>query len=263
MRLPTTSGRTTRFVLAAPDGDAAPLSQDPSLHLWRRDEALSCRRPIRHGRCRGAPRQLVRLLRPALRRRVLATAPTTPTCTSCPPTGPRPGDLPWTALLQARAIENQAYVIGCNRVGMGNGIRLQRRLADHRSAGRGAGQRGAVREHPVRRHHRRACRRGARSIPVPAGPSVARHRSRRRAATIDDGLLAAAPGSSSPMARRDDTSVVVWLQTESIDGRRAHPQRIVATSTARAAIARLQQSTSCRRSRPAMAAAATPSARPS
>jgi predicted amidohydrolase len=29
----------------------------------------------------------------------------------------------WMALLQARAIENQAYVIGCNRVGEGGGLR--------------------------------------------------------------------------------------------------------------------------------------------
>lgn len=29
----------------------------------------------------------------------------------------------WTALLQARAIENQAYVVGCNRVGEGGGLR--------------------------------------------------------------------------------------------------------------------------------------------
>jgi predicted amidohydrolase len=28
----------------------------------------------------------------------------------------------WTALLQARAIENQAYVVGCNRVGSGGGL---------------------------------------------------------------------------------------------------------------------------------------------
>jgi predicted amidohydrolase len=28
----------------------------------------------------------------------------------------------WMALLQARAIENQAYVVGCNRVGTGNGL---------------------------------------------------------------------------------------------------------------------------------------------
>jgi predicted amidohydrolase len=28
----------------------------------------------------------------------------------------------WVALLQARAIENQAYVVGCNRVGSGGGL---------------------------------------------------------------------------------------------------------------------------------------------
>ena len=28
----------------------------------------------------------------------------------------------WMALLQARAIENQAYVVGCNRVGEGGGL---------------------------------------------------------------------------------------------------------------------------------------------
>lgn len=28
----------------------------------------------------------------------------------------------WTALLQARAIENQAYVVGCNRIGTGGGL---------------------------------------------------------------------------------------------------------------------------------------------
>jgi len=39
-----------------------------------------------------------------------------------PANWPEARRLPWTALLQARAIENQAYVVGCNRVGAGNGI---------------------------------------------------------------------------------------------------------------------------------------------
>jgi len=39
-----------------------------------------------------------------------------------PANWPEARRLPWTTLLQARAIENQAYVIGCNRVGVGNGI---------------------------------------------------------------------------------------------------------------------------------------------
>jgi predicted amidohydrolase len=39
-----------------------------------------------------------------------------------PANWPEARRLPWTALLQARAIENQAYVVGCNRVGDGNGL---------------------------------------------------------------------------------------------------------------------------------------------
>jgi predicted amidohydrolase len=40
-----------------------------------------------------------------------------------PANWPEARRLPWMALLQARAIENQAYVIGCNRVGEGGGLR--------------------------------------------------------------------------------------------------------------------------------------------
>ena len=39
-----------------------------------------------------------------------------------PANWPEPRRLPWMALLQARAIENQAYVVGCNRVGTGGGL---------------------------------------------------------------------------------------------------------------------------------------------
>jgi len=39
-----------------------------------------------------------------------------------PANWPEARRLAWTTLLQARAIENQAFVIGCNRVGVGNGI---------------------------------------------------------------------------------------------------------------------------------------------
>jgi predicted amidohydrolase len=39
-----------------------------------------------------------------------------------PANWPEARRLPWMALLQARAIENMAYVIGCNRVGNGNGL---------------------------------------------------------------------------------------------------------------------------------------------
>lgn len=39
-----------------------------------------------------------------------------------PANWPSPRRLHWSALLQARAIENLAYVIGCNRVGSGGGL---------------------------------------------------------------------------------------------------------------------------------------------
>ena len=39
-----------------------------------------------------------------------------------PANWPESRRLHWTALLQARAIENQAYVVGCNRVGTGGGL---------------------------------------------------------------------------------------------------------------------------------------------
>jgi predicted amidohydrolase len=40
-----------------------------------------------------------------------------------PANWPEPRRLHWMTLLQARAIENQAYVVGCNRVGEGGGLR--------------------------------------------------------------------------------------------------------------------------------------------
>jgi predicted amidohydrolase len=40
-----------------------------------------------------------------------------------PANWPEKRRLHWTALLQARAIENQAYVVGVNRVGEGGGLR--------------------------------------------------------------------------------------------------------------------------------------------
>jgi predicted amidohydrolase len=43
-------------------------------------------------------------------------------CYLVPANWPEPRRAHWTALLQARAIENQAYVIGCNRVGSGGGL---------------------------------------------------------------------------------------------------------------------------------------------
>jgi predicted amidohydrolase len=50
-----------------------------------------------------------------------ATAASTD-CYVVPANWPEPRRLHWTALLHARAIENQAYVVGCNRVGDGGSL---------------------------------------------------------------------------------------------------------------------------------------------
>ena len=66
----------------------APLRQAPPVHLRRRAHPVRGRRPPRHRRRRRRPGQPVRLLRPALRRRVLGAWRPTPTATSSWPTGP-------------------------------------------------------------------------------------------------------------------------------------------------------------------------------
>ncbi len=74
-----------------PRRDPAPLSQDPSLLARRRGALRARRHRAGDGRRRGIPGVDVRVLRPSLRRRVLAARRSRPTCTSCPPTGPRNG----------------------------------------------------------------------------------------------------------------------------------------------------------------------------
>ena len=63
--------------------------------------------------------QPLRLLRPALRRRVLGAGAAHRLLRRRRPTGPQPRRDHWRTLLRARAIENQAYVVGVNRVGSG------------------------------------------------------------------------------------------------------------------------------------------------
>ena len=53
---------------------------------------------------------------------------------------------PLAGAAAARAIENQAYVVGVNRVGNGRRPRLRRRLHDHRSARRDVVRAGAHRD---------------------------------------------------------------------------------------------------------------------
>ena len=59
------------LVLAGPDGTVAPLPQDPPLRLRRRGRVVRRRVRAGHRRRRGPAGQPVRLLRPALRRRVV------------------------------------------------------------------------------------------------------------------------------------------------------------------------------------------------
>jgi hypothetical protein len=100
---------------------AAPLPQDPPLQLRPRARALRRRRPPTS---------------PSTSR--ACAAPSSSATTSASPTssGPRHATdayivvanwperrrLHWTTLLHARAIENQAYVVGVNRVGHGSGL---------------------------------------------------------------------------------------------------------------------------------------------
>ena len=78
----------------------------------------------------------------------------------------------WMALLQARAIENQAYVVGCNRVGVRRRTDVLRRQPDRRPARRAARHCGEDGEHPARRHLRRGGRRRARPLPLHPGPAM-------------------------------------------------------------------------------------------
>ena len=112
--------------------------------------------------------------------------------TSCPPTGRRRGALHWQALLQARAIENQATWSGVNRVG--DGRRSSPTPATAASSTRSARcwrPAPARRDDPVRRHLRRHRRRRPRPVPLPPRPEDVRPAATRscrgRAATSPNG----------------------------------------------------------------------------
>ena len=64
---------------------------------------------------------VLRVLRPAVRGRVLAARAGTD-CYVVVANWPRQRRAHWSALLRARAIENQAFVVGVNRVGTGDGL---------------------------------------------------------------------------------------------------------------------------------------------
>ena len=96
----------------------APVPQDPPVHVLGRARALRRGRRLHHRRRRRRPVLALRLLRPAVRRRVLVARRATD-CYVCPPNWPASRRDHWRTLLRARAIENLAYVVGVNRVGTG------------------------------------------------------------------------------------------------------------------------------------------------
>ena len=136
----------------------APLPQDPPVLPRRRGAVRPRRHRVRHGR----------------RRRACGSAcSSATTCASPTSSGSSPHDtdvylvlanwpakrrLHWSTLLQARAIENQAYVVGVNRVGTGGGLDYSGDSRDHRSARRAPGDRCRRRDDPVRRHRHRSRR---------------------------------------------------------------------------------------------------------
>ena len=80
--------------------------------------------------------------------------------------------LHWSTLLRARAIENQAYVVGRQSRRLGRCPRLLRRQRDHRSARRDPGDRCRRRDDPVRRHRHRPRRLHPRPLPLPPRPPL-------------------------------------------------------------------------------------------
>ena len=89
-----------------------------------------------------------------------------------PANWPEKRRLHWTSLLQARAIENQAYVVGVNRVGDGGGIayRGDSRIVDPLGELLATASRDGV--DPARRHLRRHRPPHPRALPVPPGPPL-------------------------------------------------------------------------------------------
>ncbi len=85
-----------------------------------------------------------------------------------PANWPEARRLHWQALLQARAIENQCYVIGGQPRRRRRQARLRGRQPHHRPARRAARDRCPHRDDPARRHLRRHRRRRPRPVPLPS-----------------------------------------------------------------------------------------------
>jgi predicted amidohydrolase len=130
-----------------------------------------------------------------------------------PANWPEARRLPWMALLQSGRSRTWRTSSAATASAAATDCRTAA-IADHRSAGRDPGHRGAEREHPARRHQCRARRRGSRPVPLPARPPIALV----VAATVPDLMLGCWKRAWIEFAdgTRDDTTTVVWLQTESL-----------------------------------------------
>ena len=89
-----------------------------------------------------------------------------------PANWPQARRLHWQVLLQARAIENQAYVVGVNRVGEGGSLTYSgdSRIVD--PAGELLATASQTETIAARRRLRGAGVRDPRSLPVPPGPPL-------------------------------------------------------------------------------------------
>ena len=165
----------------------APLPQDPPVLLRRRGAStFRAGDRARHRRDRGPAGQPVRLLRPALRRRVLAAGAATPTSTSSRPTGRRSGALHWTGAA-AGAGDREP------------GLRRRRQPGRRRAAASptrataGSSTRSAScwrrprqhRDDPARRRLRRHACADPRPLPVPPGPPLTPAVPRRATRPVD------------------------------------------------------------------------------
>ena len=170
------AARRTRSSSPRPTARSHRYAKIHPFTLRRRARALRRRRRARHRRGRGRPRARLFVCYDlrfadefwalARRHRLLRRASRT---------GPQPRRDHWRTLLRARAIENQAYVVGVNRVGSGGGLDYAGDSAIVLPFGRtleasDAGGRG---DPPPRRHRRRG-RRRARQVSVPRRPPLRR-----------------------------------------------------------------------------------------
>ena len=130
-------GRNEAVVFGPAGPGTGPLLQDAAVFVRRRNETLRGGRGYRH-----IPSGTI-----SASRRSSATTCAFPSCfASAVRSGaellvvianwPQPREAHWLALLRARAIENQGYVVGVNRAGSDPHVRYRRPQPDRRSAGR-------------------------------------------------------------------------------------------------------------------------------